>query len=252
MNIRDIKFGHRREYRVFGLQRSGLHAVTNWIIASLIEEGEDQLTYLNFVNSSPDIKGNRFKLGNEMPSLPDSCRTPLDKLNGTLVLGFEEWDAAKWVRDLDTGVESVNVFVTRDLKDVFASRLARLEQPKSQFSISEDTLKVWGEWMTGTDPEGNYKMLKHYRKYTPLPPNTTAVKFENWISSEEYRRSKATKLGIEFHNLGMDKESKHGGGSSFEKPPSPGQTRWERYKDHPMMREFIRQIDEGSPLPYYI
>ena len=51
---------------------------------------------------------------------------------------------------------------------MFASRLARLEQPKSHFSISEDTLKVWGEWMTGTDPEGNYKMLKHYRKYTLL------------------------------------------------------------------------------------
>ena len=42
----------------------------------------------------------------------------LDELTGTLVLGFEEWDAAKWVRELDTGVESVNVFVTRDLKDV--------------------------------------------------------------------------------------------------------------------------------------
>ena len=64
---------------MFGLQRSGLHAITNWIIASLIKEGEDQLTYLNFLNSCPDIKGNRFNKGNEMPDLPDSCRTPLDE-----------------------------------------------------------------------------------------------------------------------------------------------------------------------------
>jgi hypothetical protein len=67
MDIGDIKFGHRREYRVFGLQRSGLHAITNWIIASLIEEGEDQLTYLNFVNSSSDIKGDSGVAADHQP-----------------------------------------------------------------------------------------------------------------------------------------------------------------------------------------
>lgn len=246
MHIREIKFNHRREFRIFGLQRSGLHAITNWLIASLVEEGEDELVYLNFVNCNPVIKGSRFASGDSMPSLPDNLRRPMDKLKGTLILGFEEWDAAKWVRDLDTGVESTNVFVTRDLRDVFASRLARLCDPKSEFSIPDTTLKTWGKWMTDKDKDGRYKMLNYYRDYWPTPKNTVVLEYDGWLSSEEYRAEKAKELDIKFHNLGMDKVSEYGGGSSFDKLPEAGCSRWSKFADHPMMIEFLEQLDKAD------
>lgn len=242
MDIREIKFNHCREFRIFGLQRSGLHAITNWIIASLVEEGEKELNYLNFVNCNPDIGGPRFEKGDGMPDLPDNLRTPMDKLKGTLILGFEEWDAAKWVRDLDTGVESTNVFVNRDLRDVFASRLARLCHPKSEFDIPGTILKTWGEWMTNKSKDGIYNMLKYYDEYWPLPDNTVVVKYDEWLYSDKYRVSKAEEVGIKHHGLGMDKVSKYGGGSSFDKLPEAGGSRWVKYAEHPMMVEFLKQL----------
>ena len=204
------------------------------------------MLYLNFVNCNPEIKNVRFQKGNRMPALPESLYRPIDELKGTLVLGFEEWEASDWVRDLNTGIESTNILVTRDLRDIFASRLARLEEPQSTFNISEETLRKWGTWMTSRDENGRFNMLNHYEKYWPLPPNTTVINFENWLSNPEYRKSSAKRLGIQYSDLGMKSVSNHGGGSSFGGPPKAGESRWKRFEDHPLMIEFIDQYNALS------
>lgn len=249
------------ELRVFGLQRSGIHAIINWIVQQSVgptvfvndiksltdspfEDNDDCHLYASADNSIVDAK---FDVSRERMN---------DHLyKKYLVLGYEDTD----LRHIPVGFNALlreavgrsrcfkNVLIIRDPFNLFASRLG--------FSNTANRLPMETNWEYVT---GLWKGHAHecLGETTYLGDNLVVIKFNQWFTDRNYRCKIADDLGLTFSDLGfevvpgvdlpLDEFARFGCGSSFDNQRFHGRAqqmdvlqRWKRYDKNELYLKFF-------------
>lgn len=200
--------------------RSGHHAVANWLYSQL----GGHVVFLNSVVGSEwdrlaplytdGFKKRIFAYSHmnqtasgciwNCPVVAKNIDIAIDHLILTVeeqpTLGFQITDMHKQF-EIGFATKIRNILVLRDAYNWTASRLARTYTsmlPKS----------VWMEcWK---------RYAREFTRETNMLDDPILVSFNQWFSDEDYRRTLAHQLEIEFTDLGLQEVTIYGGGSSFD------------------------------------
>lgn len=212
------------EIRVYGMRRSGNHAIIQWILA----QAEGVTEFFNDASpEAPYAKEPRY--GNWKPSAPPA--------NVALsVVSFED-RSFEIIRACESSFQRprtprrcIDLLVIRDPFNLFASRL------HSPYISAWKTAYLSG--LSATQLAERYleaSLSQHFPSRSDRPLLT--VNFNQWTENKEYRRSIANALNLEFSDRGIEHLSSFGGGSSFDgKFANPKEldlhSRWEAYAEN--------------------
>lgn len=218
-----------------GIQRSGNHAVINWIIA----QESSQTCFVNGV--FPGINPWQKNWGIAYPNFPYWPKSR--DVEGALVrkelficsyenrqLSEIEADKKLLPNYIGKSQKECTVIVLRDPYNMIASWLAR-DTP-----VTPEIIELWKSYA--------YELLG---KTSDLSEKTVFVNFNAWFSDSDYRQKLAHKLGLTFTDNGISQISHHGGGSSFDGQTLSGNakkmgvlTRFHDYLDKPEFQNIFK------------
>lgn len=224
---------NKNEIRFFGMQRSGNHAIINWIIRQTkgslyflhavglarynsqnpyqaMEEFEHwasgvQVARLTFYDNEDtaaatqtiyyeDILGRFSKKEYLLYTYEDRSITEILSENNEKY--HDQW--------LGTSEQRYDMLLLRDPFNLFASRFMAREW----LNGIQDTDKVKALWK---------QYAKEYLGITKILPNTRiVVNFNLWVESRSYRQILAESLGLHFTDEGLEEMPAHFPGSSFD------------------------------------
>jgi hypothetical protein len=194
-----------KEIRIVGLQRSGNHALINWILA----QAKGPCLFFNDV--APE-----HPLDERMLGAPACIPEPSGKYD-MLLYSYEDRllenvaDAACYPQRPDRYAHAVesryDILILRDPFNTFASRAFHQVVPTRRCTYLSG-LTVPQLWTTyAREAAGKTRLLRH---------NKVVVNFNHWCRSRPYRQALAQRLGLEFTDSGFDEVTSFGGGSSFD------------------------------------
>lgn len=186
---------------VYGLQRSGNHAIIDWV-RSLFPESiyfGDQphnlflnLEHMNGILSSCDSSHLIFSFEDSTKHSPDPSQPLLSTVTNFPLEKFPEIDVTQ-------------IYVLRDPYNLWASRLAGRERP-AHGGIGLTSDPSWEtfrqNWMCFAD------------LYTTDPKSF--ILFNNWHNSYQYRKNICSIYHGEYSETTMNEVAPQGGGSSFQ------------------------------------
>ncbi|MGK7957344.1 MAG: hypothetical protein AB4063_19150 [Crocosphaera sp.] len=259
------------EIRLIGLQRTGNHGITNWIME---QYGDVNIAYLNSVkpcynpyrlyyNNFPNNRFSQDAFGKfsqkdllfhsyEDKALELICDTRFEKKHD-LYLG--------------KSAKRYDILILRDPFNLFASRLKMMDRKLN-------VIKEMGDDLTQTqriDNELREKRLKRligkpsidlWISYAKeflgetdyLTQKKVFINYNQWFSDQEYRKNISQQLDVQFSDIGLEKVKGQGKGSSFDQLNFSGKAtemkvleRWQNVKDDP---RFIK-IFANEELCYY-
>lgn len=248
---------------VCGLKRSGLHALSNWILAHenshalhnnspLKVDGEGSLMSRTVRTSPLPLT---VRPGEQVHVLQEGVErdVPLPKHVDLLLVLFQS-QRPDHLRDhlpLVEGIEAKRRSILWTLRDPFnwaASYMAKSQSPRDP--------EVWPElWMEyGEEFFGPQRRL----------PDARRVSYNRWFVDRDYRRELAESLGLSFTDRGLEVVTEHAGGSSFDQREFDAKAqqmavleRWKKFADDPAYRrgfvenprviELAREIFDLSP-----
>ncbi len=201
------KIINKKEIRVVGLQRSGNHAVINWILSQ--ETGRK--CFLNYV----DPKSNPFSTvkPDKLTGFSDGFSFKKEVIQPTikdcLLYSYEDEELSnifceeffkKHDQYVGKSKRIFNILIIRDPFNFFACRIQWLKDNHRtgiNLDSRESTFRLIKLW----------KMYaKEYLGYTNyLPPKKIVVNFNFWFSCKNYRRKIANDLHIEHTDAGINK-----------------------------------------------
>lgn len=181
------------EYSFYGLRRSGNHAILEWLTINLGESTKREVVkrnriisynsacYMNEVNTY-----NKIDIKEDIKFCKDNYKD--------IITSFEDVTP-------DFNIEETKEFkkisIIRDIENLFASRYKRwIDTGINGMEIDEEIIKKW-------------KIISDCEKDGVL-----LIKFENWVSSKEYRDNICEKLQIKKLDI-TDTITNFGNGSSF-------------------------------------
>lgn len=204
------------EIRVFAMQRSGHHAIIEWILGhfdgatcfindfSRMRDIRKQVAYTNTspISAKMDMAGKFFR---------KEC----------LLMNFEEENLKKVYSKLENHTHHprgssgkvINILVLRDPHNLFASRLRMAQNANSNRErwIGDRAVALWMQYAKEFIGEENN-----------LPEGTICISYNDWFSDIEYRRGLSEKLCLEFTDKNKLDVPNYGGGSSFDKLSKKG------------------------------
>lgn len=209
---------------VHGMQRSGNHAITQWLAAH-----DRFIFYNNVIPIAPILAGEAEKPAPiDFASWLRAGRASrllrplpfwvirLARRNHILMASLE--DHALTVRPFSNcPIEVTHVLILRDPYNMFASRVRRSSQidhptfPKHTGPEMDRVIETW---------------KSHAREYlglTKVLGESVGIYFNAWFSSENVRRRLSQQLGLAFTDAGYGRVSGVGGGSSFDGAKFDGQ-----------------------------
>ena len=238
---------NNRELRIAGLQRTGNHAVINWIF----EQSPEVKCYLNCVKPdknpylSFERRGTVREFQKDFFTKFNIVAERLGRLSEKqlLIYSYEEefledvFSSKKFESNHDRWVgsssERIDMIILRDPYNLFASRLKKEEDINAnRYSLKkagerETVIKIWKSY--ARELTGKTKIIKNKKVH---------VNYNKWFLDKEYRRELAAALGLEFTDSGMDQVLPIGGGSSFDRTSKDSAgtqmkvlERWKYYKD---------------------
>lgn len=225
--------------RFCGIQRSGNHAVINWIIA---QESKETC----FINGAfPGVSPWKENWG---ISYPNFKYWPKQRdLNGALVrkelmmysyedrsLAAIEADRAYIPKFIGKSEKEYVLVILRDPYNTFASWLKR------STPVTPEITNLWKAYA--------YEFLG---QTNILSGPKVVVSFNSWFSDQSYRQRLAEQLGLTFTDDGLTAVSHHGGGSSFDGQSHQGNakgmnilTRFHHYWDDPTFQAIFASDPE--------
>ena len=237
---------NQRLIRFCGIQRTGNHALINWIIA------QEQLETCYINGAFPGVNPWQENWGISYPNFPywPEERDARGELVGKelLLVSYENRPLDEVAADRDDiskyiGVSKSDrcVLVLRDPYNTFASWLKR-DTPVTQAVV--DLWKTYAYEFLGKQNVLGTKVC---------------ISFNEWFLSRDYRCQLAQQLGLRFTDRGVDVVSHHGGGSSFDGQALKGQTksmkvltRYHHYLDNPDFKGIFEADPELEYLSYEI
>lgn len=241
------------EFRIVSLARSGHHGIINWIIGQC----HGKVCYLNGVkpNRNPYLAYGDKDLKNitEEEFLSGRKKPNRTLKKDYLLYSYEELPLQDVCTDnfrrnhdkyLGRSLKKIDILVLRDPYNYFASRLkleglglynpnipVKLTNKKSREALTDLWLQYAREYL------GESNNLKN---------NKVVINFNKWVSDKSYRKELAMRLGLKFSDRSMNKLTKSGPGSSFDKLKYANDAgkmkvleRWEVLKDYPFYREIF-------------
>ena len=209
------------EIRVFGMKRSGNHAVISWMTPHF----QDKVFFINNVRHFKDPYRFHFvgrktintvdlrpavvpkkKLSSEYRSMRKSC----------LLMSYEDLDLRRLrtqdlIADHDNVVGAsdriVNVLLVRDHYNTMASRIQsaiNLGKPVTAERLADD-MELWLVYMREFCRQTDY-----------LAGDIITVNYNRWFKDDEYRRGLSAALGRPFTDAGKERVPSTGDGSSFD------------------------------------
>ena len=192
------------EIRVFGLKRSGNHAIINWILGMI---------------------PNNCVFINNLSGFKDPLKQKIDgriinrnlKKEDSILYNYEDFNIAQLKNKpllpnnciLRTQLhrKKFNVMILRDPYNMFASRL-KTKKGGGRNIVIKNANKIRDRWCI---------YAKEYLRETNfLGSDKVIVNFNKWFKEEEYRRKLSKVLGLDFSDKNLNIVSKYGSGSSFD------------------------------------
>jgi len=201
-----------REFQVFGIRRSGNHAVISWMAHQL--DGP-----VHFLNDSPEFDRpypphEMFR--NPLYDLPCFVRGDerafLRERKKYFFHSYEDFDISSLTPErleansvaVGRSVDRRRIVVLRDPFNLLASRyeLVRLGHKMDL----GDVVRLWKVY------------AREFLGETSHVPGAVFVSFNEWFSDERYRRELSERLGLEFSDAGLKRVPNTSGvGSSFDR-----------------------------------
>lgn len=238
---------NKRELRIAGLQRTGNHAVINWIFA----QSPETKCYLNCVKPDTDPYLSFERRGTVREFQKDfftKFNISAERLGRfsrkeLLVYSYEEefledvFCSGKFEANHDRWIgksaERFDMIILRDPYNLFASRLKKEEDINAnRYSLKKDgeretVIKIWKSY--AREFTGKTSLIKNKQLH---------INYNKWFLEKEYRRELAESLGLEFSDDAIDQVLSIGGGSSFDRTSKDSSgtqmkvlERWNHYKD---------------------
>jgi len=242
---------HRAHYYVWGLRRSGNHAVINWIegmaTGGLVNFNDLSLYQnpwrlaLRHVRRKPEHRRmeqlRRYALYRSMD--PDIARDEAQgrhRSQDLVIFSFEDYfPRHAWgryfrlMRDARYGSAQQRkvILILRDPFNLLASRRAHHRVHAGLRRSGRTWLDCW----------------KEYARYCADPPeDTVPVIFDRWVIDQSYRRAVAEQLGLNYNERNLHALSTVGGGSSFDG------TRADKATDHSRVLGRWRELADSGPM----
>ena len=250
----------QNEFRVFGLQRSGNHAITYWMCAQC----QGKLVYLNDVKPGKNVflahngivknggglgKYCNFKvepsitIGDFTFNIDEEKKGNLTEKD-FLILSFEDTYPEKVLsEDMEKSrrnhigecLNKYDILILRDAFNFFASRCAKWNK-LTRKKDKQELIELWKIY------------AKEYLGETGcLINNKVVVSYNSWFLDKEYRRMLANKLNLPFSYEELNPVVNKGGGSSFdglkfkENPEKMKVTeRWKNFVDDDFYRDIFQ------------
>ena len=214
----------KRQMRVFALERSGSHAITDWILSQC----EGKTVFIN--NVKPDLDGSNLE-GNPFKSYKqvrcdnvsqEDLKEDYENRSGeldNLMYSYYDLDISQINERSLNGYEDIyfgdflvkfSILILRDPFNYFASKLKAMSIPNQR---AKRAFKI----PLTPDSKGYLQELwKDYaREY--LDGNHMNISYNKWFSDESYRKDLSEKLFLEYNEDSLDEVSKYWRGSSFDK-----------------------------------
>lgn len=249
---------NQSEIRFIGLQRSGNHAIINWIFT----QAKEPRCFLNYnpVDCNPFIYFQKQGTVKEFQkdfykdfNVPMECFGFFSD-KATLIYSYEDDNleetyterfAKNHDRWLGKSQNCYDVIILRDPFNLFASRLKKEEDIiENRYSLKiEDQRKtlinLWKQYAREFVDKTNF--LK-YQKVT--------ISYNRWVTDKDYRRQLAETLGLNFNDETMNEVLPVGGGSSFDRTSKNNDAkqmkvfdRWQFYKDDETFKDVFRDAE---------
>lgn len=181
------------EYSFYGLRRSGNHAILEWLTINLGQSTKREVVKKNrIISYNNACYMNEVNTYNEIDIKRDIkfCKENYNNL----ITSFEDVTPDF---DIEETIKFKKIAIIRDIENLFASRYKRwLDTGIKGMEIDEEIIK---KWKIISDCEKNGVLL---------------IKFENWVTSKDYRNNICEKLKIKNLDI-IDTITNFGNGSSF-------------------------------------
>lgn len=256
---------NQKEIRIFGIKRSGNHAIINWLFNQIpdkavflnncysagkklnLYEGVGTINckgmnYWDFKKKWLFFESNPFKEQKTIAYSREDKRFNNQKLKEypkeALIISFENKDIEKMTTMLDerhdqlVGLsgEIFSFIIIRDPFNSFAS-----------------IYKKWGK-------KNLIRFVPMWKQYANMliksEQNFGSILYNQWLIDESYRRKITEKLRIPFDDSGKDKVANFGGGSSFDGASNQVQakdlkvlSRWQIFENDPYFRSFFQDSE---------
>ncbi|OZH53967.1 hypothetical protein AFK68_14040 [Hydrocoleum sp. CS-953] len=249
---------NQKEIRVTGMKRTGNHAIMNWVKS----QHTGEVGFLN--NVAANENPYRYKYENLQDNFPEhkwAIEHNRQQAKGyfikrdCLIYSYEDFpldqiasDKFEGNHDIYLGKSAIryDLLILRDPFNLLASRLKTSSKVSYFLSVNSQNktmIDLWLDYAKEYLGETNY--LKH---------NKICINYNQWFADIDYRRQIADKLQMEFSDLGIDKVTGFGGGSSFEGKQFDGKgtsmdvlNRWQKVSDNPQYKQFFdREVLEYS------
>lgn len=248
------KIVNKKEFRVVGLQRSGNHAIINWILSQCLGKG----LFLNFVkpNANPYATAVQNQLGKFTKHFDLKRERIILSYKDYLLYSYEDdylekvfSDQFEAQHDRYVGISKrrFDILILRDPYNLFASRIKMsLDKPggypgKISLSTPQNMGRLKSLWKSYAL---EYLNKTHYLRYDKL-----CINYNRWFSDKSYRQKIAKRLFLRFTDRGIDEYAVF---SSFENTvdrKSGAQNlkiydRWKIYIQHPWYRKYVLEDEE--------
>lgn len=208
------------ELRVFGLQRSGNHAIIEWILDQHVGKRTCFLNDVGHGDQDPFTTATQVALAGlgstsgvealrcaQKDLLIYSYEDDLSRMrpSASLIDAIHDEDFAQQrIRYVGKSEHRVNVIVLRDPFNFFASRLKKLDA----LTGMKDVEAIKESW--------KLMAKRALRMRRDFAGKEFWVSYNRWVNDERYRRRLSTRLFGQFSDASLKYVSGHGGGSSFD------------------------------------
>jgi hypothetical protein len=210
--------GNELEIRANGLQRSGNHAIINWIAQQTsgkclvlndarpgLNPFETMGEYLEYYNGR--LTALEYTWNSESRR---NIQTRIPRKRNTVIYSYEDKplhvrDAPRFVTWIGQSQRFFDVLIVRDPMNFFASRL-RMFDRLSGIKDMDELVAMWKAY--AREAIGLTSNLD--------PEVKVVVKFNSWFADAKYRKVLASRLGLHFTDRGVDTVVRVGHGSSFD------------------------------------
>jgi hypothetical protein len=251
---------NQKEIRVFGLRRTGNHAIIVWIQKQI----QGNAIHLN--NIRPDLSPYRYVYEEVQDHYRSHRREQLEFLlqqaqgnfsyKECLIYNYEDFDFSSALNSyyseknhdiyLGKSAEKYDLILLRDPFNLLASRIKRgFLDVKIK---NKNFIDLWLEYAQEILGETNY--LSQNKKIF--------VNYNQWVQNQNYRQQISEQLGLQFSDAGIDTVPHYGKGSSFDGKEFDGkakemdiQNRWKYFLEdktyrtmlnHPKLWEYSERI----------
>lgn len=244
--------------RLFGMRRSGNHAIADWILRNSPAPGSVFLNNCTAGKSalascrSVAINRQKTPLAIAQQDFSTVCHSVTN--GGLLLVSYEDTvpqelqQGPEISRDLDGVSIDTNVVLYRGFLNWSASMLRKLQR-----NAGLSVVRRAATLLRAMDGYGRMLALVDARD----APHIITICYDDWVKSEAYRAEALTRMGLQLTDNTLGSVQQYGGGSSFQNDARSAdelQTdlRWRQMSDDPDYRDLMRLASRDTALVDHI